>query len=286
MNIKQLNKEAFKLKINNKLDVLSLFLIFSTGKKVLIVKDVLWQPKIIHDFTIERGERKKVRIKGLVRKVYIERDLETLRVTCKIVESTEKGIKRRHLGETLHIGDEIIIEVDQRFIVNYVFQEEIKEENFLILLFDDSQAIFALIDRDVCILDSIYYGSYKFEEEYSIIRRLSSLIKKSLELRIKKGAKLIIASSSIFLRYLRKELTLKDVFFLDTDAFGDFSGLLELLRDRKFIKIANKTKIARYFKLMDSMKKKLISGEVFYGFNEVLDSLRKKRRKTVMMTSK
>ena len=282
MNVRKLGENVFLLKPYNKTDILSLFLLFSQNN-VYVVKDVFWQPKIRREGVYERGERKKVRVKLTISKVYLEKQLNGLRLTGRAVESTNESVKGRGIGLTINIGDEIVVDADGELIERYVF-ETVFEDKVVVFNFDDVQATISLINSGIKLIDYKYYGSQK-KEFSSILDRVLPLLNEALKLKNEFKLKLIVASSSVFLGYLKRKLREENIYFLETGSSGDFFGLLEIMRSEKFHKLLPRASSVYRSRISETVKKKLLFGEGVYGLNEVLDAFNKKICRALIATS-
>lgn len=97
--------------LESRLDILLLYLYLSFNKAEVIY-DIYWQERIPSKMggPGERGERKKVRVKMLVDKAYLEEDLSGIRVNGRITDASEDGVKGRYMGFNLTLGKTILLE--------------------------------------------------------------------------------------------------------------------------------------------------------------------------------
>jgi len=284
MRIESLNEDVFSVKIDNTVDIISLFLILRRYRPV-IYHEILWQPKILTRGEISRGKRVRAFVKLFVEKIYLGENLDAIRITCKVIDASLPGIKGHRIGITVAKGEGLVVEINHDVLSKYAFLARENFKEFLVLVFDNRSATVARIGERIDIISSHYFSKRKIVGG-EIIKHVIPILKKTLNNARSKGLNLVIAASSVYIQLIKPLARLSNVTLIEAPTSGDISGIYELLNLPEFRRIAKGIAKVEEAILIDQIKGKLIRGEIIYGLSEIEKILKDIRIHTVIFTKK
>ncbi len=279
----------------NRLDILLTYLFFEDNEANAVVR-VAWQERIVSDGIIEekkRGKKKRVTVKIAVKKAYLEEDLKGVRINGRVIECLEaQELNGRNLGVDIPLGGKTIVEGDRGAIERYLKKANKKKpgDKVVLLIVDDREASVNLIDDLPVPLREKNLGWHRTqgkEGSLELENELDPLVDLSVREAERHRAKLIVASSSIFIKMLRSMVQKRysDALFMEGPYIGSYFGALEIMRSREFQELARGSHAAFQGRLMEMVKRGMVFGEVEYGLTQVSRALEKSRAHVVMATT-
>ena len=108
MRIQKIENTLFSCVVDNRFDILMLYF-YILDQELVMITDIFWQDKTTDtkSQSIRSKERKKIRVELIIKKAYLEDDIEGLRVNGKIEDASFEEIKGRHLGIDISIGKKL-----------------------------------------------------------------------------------------------------------------------------------------------------------------------------------
>ncbi|NIM45136.1 MAG: hypothetical protein GTN80_05835 [Nitrososphaeria archaeon] len=296
MEVRFLERDIALCRIESRTDILSLYLL-ATETESWVHREILWQEKLRAKDKFEReerGKKRKVKVKLSVKKAYLEEDLKGIRMNGRIIECPKaEELKGRYIGIDLNIGERVAFEGDEETLKKYLVSTPRRWGGTAVLLVVDDREACAVLIRDLpeVLLDK-QFGREQItgrEERLEIEGQFGSLTDFAIGEAERHNATLIVASSSIFMRKLKrilKERRIKGIRFIEGPYMGNFAGALEVIRSEKFRKTASNTQAALESHLMDEVKRSLIGDAVRYGLEDVLKAIERSRIRSVVATTK
>lgn len=295
MKVRFLERGIAHCRVESRADILSLYLLVTEAES-RVHKKIYWQekraPKEPYERE-ERGKKRRVRVRLVVKKAYLEEDLEGVRLNGRIEECPEaEELRGRYIGIDLKIGERVVIEGGEEALSKYLVTTRKGWGGAVILLVvDDREACVVLVrDLPVVLLEK-QFGRERVtgdEERLEVESQFASLADFSLREAERHEARLIVAASSIFMRKLRKIFGQRDPksSFIEGPYMGNLSGALEVMRSGAFRGAAGNIQAALESQLMERVKRGLIADSVRYGAEDVLSAIDKGRARSVVATTK
>ncbi len=279
----------------SRLDVLLIYLFFEDNEANIVVR-VTWQERMVSSGVVEekkRGKKKRVTVKVAVKKAYLEEDLEGVRLNGRVIECEEgQELKGRNLGVDIPIGEKVILEGEEGAVRRYLTTASGRRASgkVVLLLIDDREASVTLIDDlPVLLLEKNlgWHRSQGKEGSLELEKELDPLVSLSIKEAERHKARLIVASSSIFMKRLRRmiERRYSKGYFMDGPYLGSYYGALEVMRSREFRRLARGTLAAVQGRRMEMIKRGLILGGVEYGLIDVSRAVERSRAHMVVATT-
>ena len=130
MRIQKIENTLFSCVVDNRFDILMLYF-YILDQELVMITDIFWQDKTTDtkSQSIRSKERKKIRVELIIKKAYLEDDIEGLRVNGKIEDASFEEIKGRHLGIDISIGKKFLVKTNIERFQEYISKSDDRKRN-------------------------------------------------------------------------------------------------------------------------------------------------------------
>lgn len=258
------DSHTYLIRIEDSLDILILYYMMENEQGNIILK-IGWQDKREERKGYKRLDRIHANVKIKPLKIYMDENLEGLRVTGLVLDSDYKELIGKKLGGDLRIGD--IIKVETHEDLKRIEEKREEKLGIGVIIIDLTGYIVAEVSDKISILAEKYYPYEEItkDEFYKELQELNMLIN-----RMKEKGLVIVAGVNIGSKSILRKLQ-----NIDHIIYGDFSpdvsGISSLLKHEKLRTLSNK--YIRTLTLYDEIINRERFKKIIYGINEVYKNI-------------
>lgn len=291
MRIQKIENTLFSCVVDNRFDILMLYL-YILDQELVMITDIFWQDKTTDtkSQSIRSKERKKIRVELIIKKAYLEDDIEGLRVNGKIEDASFEEIKGRHLGIDISIGKKFLVKTNMERFQEYISKSDDRKNSVIVLAIDDREGCVSFVMERCHPIMEMHYSEGKLYESKNlgIEKTLKPLFNTAINEVIKNKSKLIVISSSILVNKIKRILdkTYKIPYLFVEGAYsGNYFGILEFIRSKEFRETAIGVEASYQSTQIDRLKRLIVNGDICYGLENVSTMLGKKTMNQIIMTT-
>lgn len=273
-----------KIKVipENIVDIIILYFIFS-NKKTIVEDEIYWQEKIDIGRKTVRHKRKKYRVNVSPYRAVLSNNLESIRLTGKILDAHPDDLIGKSVGLDIKINKEIVLETKNNIHSLIQKLEKDVDREICIVIVDDSGVVIGKVGSDIRVI--MQEKISKNFKDRSLMEQLREILQKHHHLFRKNQYTVLgvnVATKKI-IKYLKK---IKIDAIIEGDYTSDIEGIIQVL---KVEEIQDRFQFIRYVRLIkeyNDLIRRINTGRVLYGIEEIKYAISSKNVKHIYIIDK
>jgi len=260
-----------KVIIENKLDIILLIELLKKGFRVR--KEIFWREKIESGLKTKRGKPIESKVTLDPINIVLDTNLETLRITGRVIEATYSDIIGRLMGVDIKLHD--IIEIQDSSYLDTIISKRREEVRILTIIFDIDGYTIAEIGDTIRILEEKFISTKAIlnEDEDDFKKEMNNIID-ILSTYKKKGYFIIMGYNTGTKRISKIFKKHVDISLEGINSTG-INGVLEIIRKLKNRNEIVKNTLAKTQLIYEEILS-LKGDGIIYGIDDVLQAIKMK----------